>query len=384
MTASRFLTRPRLIAGGCGALLLLLGMWCARTPAIPVESALVRRAPLRVEVNTNGTVEPLPDAELRVHARLEGRIVEIPEPGTRVEAGDVVLQLDAVPVASALAAAESERLAAEEALRTARSSHELIERRAATDQELFAQGALTAQRRAETQAQLEEATERLRNLEREVPLRLGSLDLHVAELKEQLEATRVVAPFAGTVYRTEFKKGEIVRVGDPILWLANLASLRVRANVDQVDLGRVRVGQRVEISSNAYPDRSWSATIAELVPHVVVKENRSVSEGLALVEPPTDGLVPGMTVDVDIVVAEVPDALQVPASAVHNADGIAYVYRVAGGRVQQTPVVLGRASVNAVEILSGLEPEAQVVLGTSNGLSDGSRVEARLQDVAAR
>ena len=50
------------------------------------------------------------------------------------------------------------------------------------------------------------------------------------------------APFAGTIYKTQAKKGEMVRLGDPLLWLADLEHLRVRANVDQVDLGRVRAG----------------------------------------------------------------------------------------------------------------------------------------------
>ena len=198
------------------------------------------------------------------------------------------------------------------------------------------------------------------------------------------DAAVVRAPFEGTLYRRAFEVGQSVQIGEPILWLADLSRLRVRANVDQVDLGRVRVGQRLRIHSNAFPERSWSAVVSELVPHVVVKENRSVSEGLALVEPPTEGLVPGMTVDVDIIVEDVADALQVPASAVHAADGSPYVYRVEGGRVHQTPVVLGRASVDAVEILEGLEPDARVVVHSSNGLHDGSRVDAQFRDVAAR
>jgi HlyD family secretion protein len=384
MAAPRITSRPWLVAGGSGALLLALGLWCSRAPAVPVEAALATRAPLRVEVNTNGTVEPLPEAELRVHARLEGRILHIPVPGTRVAEGDVILEIDRGPVAAQHAAAESERLAAQESLLAARRTLDLVKRRAATDDELFAQAALTAQRHAESQARLKEARAHLANLEREVPLRVASLELRIAELQQQLEATTVNAPFAGTVYRADFKNGERVRAGDPILWLAELSRLRVRANIDQVDLGRVRVGQRMRITSNAYPSRSWSAVVSELVPHVVVKENRSVSEGLALVEPPSEGLVPGMTVDVDIVVDDVADALQVPAAAVHTAEGRTYVYVVAGNRAQRTPVELGRASVTSVEIVSGLAPDTPVVLTASNGLRDGSRVEARLQDVAAR
>src|SRR5512134_3218867 len=126
-------SKPWLAAGGAGALLLALVLWCSHTPAVPVEAAAARLAPLRVEVSTNGTVEPVPDAELRVHARMEGRIEHLPEPGTRVEAGEILLRLDGAPVAAELAQAESERLQAEEALATARRNHELVRRRAATD-----------------------------------------------------------------------------------------------------------------------------------------------------------------------------------------------------------------------------------------------------------
>jgi RND family efflux transporter MFP subunit len=376
--------RPWLAVLGTSIALVGVGLWCARSPAIEVEAAAAQRAPLRVQVSTNGQVEPLPEAEVRVNARLAGRIVKIPEPGTRVQEGEVVLRIDAAPVAAELADARSQRLAALESLRAARDEAERVARRAGADRGLFEQGALTRERWDESRAALGEARARLASLEAEVPLRVDALDLRIEELSAQTEASEVRAPFGGTVYRTAFKKGEQVGVGDPILWLADLSQLRVRANIDQVDLGRVEVGQTVHVSSNAWPDRTWTARISELVPHVVVKENRSVAEGLALVEPPTQGLVPGMTVDVDIVVEDAPDVLQIPATAVHNDGGRAFVYRVAGGRAERIPVVLGRASVDAVEVLEGLDADDRVIVRSSNGLYDGTRVVARIEDVAAR
>lgn len=384
MSSASSARRSWLIAGGTGALLLLAGFLCVRAPGLPVDVAVARHAPLRVEVNTNGTVEPVPDAELRVHARVAGRILEIIEPGTEVTAGDVILEIEPGPVAAAVASAESEKLAAQEALRAARRTHERVARRAATDAELHAKGALTPQRYAESRAQKEEARDRLENLESEVPLRVASLDLRISELQEQLAATKVLAPFDGTVYRTSYKRDELTEIGQPVLWLADLSQLRVRANVDQVDLGRVLIGQKMRISANAWPNREWSAVVSEVVPHVVVKENRSVSESLALVQPPTDGLVPGMTVDVDIVVSDLDDVLQVPATAIRRSDGIPYVYVVAGEQAKRMPVQLGRQSTSAIEIVSGIDPEAEVVLGHSSGLEDGARLDIQIRDVAAR
>ena len=77
-----------------------------------------------------------------------------------------------------------------------------------------------------------------------MPLRVAALDKRIAELRAQQQASVVRAPFAGTIYKTQAKKGEMVRLGDPLLWLADLEHLRVRANVDQVDLGRVSPGSR--------------------------------------------------------------------------------------------------------------------------------------------
>jgi HlyD family secretion protein len=107
-----------------------------------------------------------------------------------------------------------------------------------------------------------------------------------------------------------------------------------------------------------------------------VKESRSISEGLAILEPPTYGLVPGMTVDVDIIVAESSDVLQVPAESVFtNGGGKSFVYRVDGHRVRQTPVEVGLASVSSIEVRKGLEEGDAVVVGPIRDLGDGMKVE---------
>jgi HlyD family secretion protein len=374
-------TRPILLlpmlvlAAGLG----FVPVWCTRSPRPEVRAVEVRRAPLRVQVATNGTVEPVDDIEIR--ARLDGRIVEIPdEAGKRVQAGDEIVRFDAGPVNAELAAAQSERLGALESLRAMRASTAQTRARAATDATLFEQGALTKQAYEVSRTALTEAEAQLAYQEHEVPLRVASLDLRIKELTAQRDATVIRAPFAGTIYKTKAKKGEMVRAGDPLLWLADLDHLRVRANVDQVDLGRVQPNQRVAVTANAFPGRSWLGVITELVPHVVVKESRSVAEGLARLDPPTDGLVPGMTVDVDIIVAEAPNALQVPAEAVFYHGGNPVVYRVDDNRVRATPVRLGLSNITATEIAHGLDESAVVVVGPATGLEDGMRVDVQRTD----
>lgn len=358
----------------------VFALWRGQAPVTEVKIASAQRGPLSVTIVTNGAVEPIDKLEVR--ARLDGRILEIPDPGRILAAGEVLLRIDSGPASGELAAAESERLAAQDALRSARDALRRVRRRSETDQELFEQGAITPERRRESLAELEETRARAFALEREVPLRVASLRLRIAELTAQRDEAEVRAPFAGTVYRTDAKRGEAVRVGDRVLWFADLERLQVRANVDQVDLGSVGVGQIVRISSNAYPDRSWSATVSEMIPNVVMKQSRYVAEGLARVAPPTDGLVPGMTVDVEVTAEAVADALQLPSDAVFNDAAGTFVYRVNDNRVHQTRVSVGRTTVTTVEILSGVDEDDEVVVGPVSGLEDGAKVVARAEDHA--
>jgi len=376
---SRLLDRLRFVAIACA--MGLVAAACSRRPRLEVPATQARRAPLRVEVSTNGTIEPVDD--VRIRARLDGRIVDIPEEaGRRVQSGEEIVRFDAAPVTAELAAAESERLAALEALRAARAKAAQVRERAAVDARLYAQHALTRDAYDASQLALREAEAQLAHQEREVPLRVASLELRIKELTAQRDAAIVRAPSAGTIYHVEAKRDQMVHVGDPLLRLGDLDHLRVRANVDQVDLGRVQPDQRVVVTANAFPGRAWNGAITELVPHVVVKESRSIAEGLARLEPPTDGLVPGMTVDVAIIVAEAPGALQVPAQAVLYKDGQPFVYRIDGNRVRATPVKLGLTSVAAAEITDGLPDNALVVTVPPEGLEDDMVVEVRRTDGA--
>ncbi len=354
-------------------LVVTVRAYCGRTVAPSVQTVAAKRAPLRVVVSTNGKVEPVDDIEVR--ARLDGRVVNIPDPGKAVAAGDEMVRFDEGPVAGQVAAAESERLAALESLRVARATAVERQERLATDRALQREGALTREVLTQSERTAREAAAQVDYLEHDVPLRVAALDKRIAELRAQQQASVVRAPFAGTIYKTQAKKGEVVRLGDPLLWLADLEHLRVRANVDQVDLGRVKPGQPVRVTANAFQGRAWNGTVSEVVPNVVVKESRSVSEGLARLDPPTDGLVPGMTVDVEIVVAEDPDTLQVPAEAVQTQGRDSYVYRVDGRRLRKTLVRTGLASVSAIAIAEGLTEGALVVVGPTEGLEDGMRVQ---------
>jgi HlyD family secretion protein len=361
------------IVAAAVALGLLIPVLIGRSPKPTVQATVARQGRLVVEVTTNGVVEPVDEAEVR--ARLDGRVVDLREAGTTVRPGEVLLVIDAAAVAAELEAVHSERLVSLESLRSARATLRRTQQRFATDKKLFDAGALSAEAYANSKAGLGEAEAKADFLEQEVPVRVASLDLRAKELEAQKEAATVTAASHGTVYRSDVKKGETVRFGDPVLWIADLQKLRVRANIDQVDLGKVGEQQVVRIRSNAYRDRAWSGRISEVIPHIRLKENRAVAEALASVQPPVDGLLPGMNVDVEIIVQEAEDVLQVPAEAIFKDQFGAFVYAIEGGRVRHRAVETGRSSVTRVEIVTGVEAGEEVVVGPAVGLQEGMRVD---------
>jgi HlyD family secretion protein len=370
---TKWLSPSRLgVIGGVVLILLIPLLWTrSRVPVVRLTEAT--QETLVIRVSTNGTVEPIEDREVR--ARLNARVLEILDPGTVVRKGQVIARLDDGAVAADLEAAKSERLSALDTLRTARATLDLTRQRFATDNDLHTKGALTTDQWRQSRIALEAAQATAEFLEKDVPLRVAALDLRIRDLEEQKAGAVVTATLDGTIYRTEVRKGEMVKAGDLVLRYADLGRLRVRTNVDQVDLGKVRQDQPARILSNAYPGREWRGSIKEIIPDVRMKENRAVAEALTEVTSGTEGLLPGMTVDVELIVKEVPDALQVPADAIFDEGHGPFVYKFLRGKVRKTPIQTGLSSLRAVEVTAGLEPGDSVVLGPVPGIYDRMRVD---------
>lgn len=358
-------------------ILLLVGalgipLWMARDPAVDVALATAERGALTLRVSTNGTVEPVVEQEVR--PRLSGRILSIREAGDRVNEGDELLRIDATAVEAELRTTKSRRLEAEESLRSARDARQRAEQRYILDDKLYRENALARERLVESESTREEARSRVAFLEREVPLRIESLSLRIDELEDQLAGATVRSTTTGTVYRADAEAGEISQIGQRVLAVADLTALRVRTKVDQVDLGKVRPGQPVKVAANAYPDRSWNGSVSEVLPRVDIVGNRAIAEALATVEAPVDGLVPGMNVDVDIVVQSLENVLRVPSRAIFASGAGPFVFRHDEGRAEAVRVETGASSFDAVEILSGLRPGDRVVLGPAPGLETGMKL----------
>lgn len=148
--------------------------------------------------------------------------------------------------------------------------------------------------------------------------------------QERFEWTTVKAPMTGTITRLSVEEGEIITSGrsafsrgEAIMRIADLSQMIVKTQINQVEIGRIKEGQRVEIRVDSFRNKTFQGRVSEISPS---STQRNQSGGNAVitfevdieVDIPEEGpkLSPGMSADIDIVVFEKPDILQIPIPAV--------------------------------------------------------------------
>lgn len=207
----------------------------------------------------------------------------------------------------------------------------------------------------------------------EARMRLAALAQRRAEYElavQQLADTRIVAPFDGVVQRRSAGLGEYVAVGTPILTLVQTDPLRLRLEVPERAASLIASGQcvrlQVEGSTNWFVGRlsRISPALTELSRMLVVEA-----------DVPRVGLLrPGLFARAQIIVSDQDQGLAVPQRAVVSFAGLEKVLVVRGDVVVETPITTGRRGPDWVEVVSGLEPGAVVVLDPV-GLRTGQAVE---------
>jgi HlyD family secretion protein len=178
--------------------------------------------------------------------------------------------------------------------------------------------------------------------------------------RARLAYARIVAPVAGTLIARNVEHGDVVQPGKALMVLAPAGETQIVVQIDERNLGLVRLGQPALASADAYPAQRFAAEIAYVNPGVDAQRG-TVEVKLRVREPP-EYLRQDMTVSVDIEVARSPGALALPAEGVRDATGTApWVLKIEDGRAVRRNVGLGLRGTGWVEIRSGLSPGDRVV-----------------------
>ena len=150
-------------------------------------------------------------------------------------------------------------------------------------------------------------------------------------LEEKVRSAEVTAPIDGTLYSLPVKERDYVQVGALLAELADLRRVRIRAFIDEPELGSLEPGQPVVITWDALPGQSWQGRTEMIPKQVVARGTRSVGEVLCSVENEKLRLLPNINVSVRINVREKANVLVVPRGAIETDGQRHFAYLVEGG-----------------------------------------------------
>jgi RND family efflux transporter MFP subunit len=324
--------------------------------------SIVELAELRSGPAISGSLEPQQAATVR--AEVSGSVLRTSvDAGQRVRRGALLASLDDTAVRDAYLSARSSVRSAEAALDLARRNAERAER--------LSQAGAIAER------DLESARWNATNAEGT----LADARARLASATEQLENTRIRAPFDGIVSERQVDAGDVVQVGAALFTIVDPRSLRLEASVPAEQLGRLQTGTPVEFTVNGV-DRRISGRIERINP-VVDPATRQVRIYVTIPNP-SRALAAGLFAE-GRVATDTKRAVAVPVTAVDSRGTSPTLHLLKRGEVTEVPVRLGvrDEAAELVEVLSGAAAGDTVLLGSAQGVTAGSRVQV-LQEEANR
>ncbi len=209
-----------------------------------------------------------------------------------------------------------------------------------------------------------------------------------AQSQEQLGFTRIVAPFSGIIQTIASQPSDALRTvqtGDPIsagqaiFTIASGSGYIVKAQVDEQDIINVRVGQKVVVSGEDFPGHNIAGHVANIAPVAVKSTDASSTAKQVLTTIALDSspgfLKDGMSADLDIYTAHVPNVVTVPTVAIQKDKKGSFVWVVVGGHTSKRPVTLGQANDTQTIVKTGLHPGDAIVAEKNEALIDGLAVK---------
>jgi len=378
---------------------------------VAVGAARVERHNLAMENPTNARVAPISD--FQAHAPLAGIVSKVyVQLGQQVQAGQELIQMDDTQALKDLAAAKAslatnkdtlqvmeqggtqdERLTATANLTTADTQVQQDTTALSALQALEATGAASPNEVALAQQRLNAAKTHVQQLEAQKNTRYSSADIsaqraQVAEAQAAVDAAQaayaavnIKTPFAGTVYALPVTRYEFVPAGDPLVQVADLNRMEIKAYFDEPEIGLLKPGQPVSIAWAAKPGQLWHGHIVQAPTRIeAYGTTRNVGESLISVDDAKGDLLPNTNVTVTVTEARRNDVLSLPREALHTENGADFVYKIVNNRLVRTPIQVGLTNLTRFEILGGLNEGDLVALGatTEADLSNGLRVKVQL------
>ncbi len=385
-----------LLAFVVAATVVAVGAWYATRrsgSAKPItETATVERRDFSSSVLATGAVQPQVGAEVRVGARISGRVASLKANiGDRVVRGQVIAELEKEDLEAIVAQREAELLFAEAKLSAAerllpkeisraeldltrwQATETLFDQLIRRENNLLKTNATSQQaveeaqeRLAVTRAQLASAEKALEmaKARHEEELRQATAEVArarsaLANAKVQLSYATITAPIDGVIASVSTQEGETVAAGmqaPTFVTIIDLDRLQVDAYVDEVDIGKVQPGQDALFAVDTFAGKEFQGRVTAIYPKAVIQDN-VVNYDVVVEILDEDGAIlrPEMTASVTVLLEQKTGVLAIPARAVKRQQGKNVVYLARDGRAETREITVGWKDGPWIEVLAGLE-----------------------------
>ncbi|TVQ62955.1 MAG: efflux RND transporter periplasmic adaptor subunit [Phycisphaerales bacterium] len=368
------------------------GGWSRLTSRQPGTTEVMLReavtGDLARTVAAPGSIEPR--TNVAISAQVSARIIALPfREGDTVEAGDVMVRLDARDLAAALASAEAQLKSEEARLDGARAGFIRAQAAFGRARELFDSKDIAKADLDMAEAEYLSARSQLGMAEQGIEIAKAA----IAQREKDLDNAIITSPIAGTITNLNTEVGETVIVGTTnnpgsiIMEIADLGVMLLKAQVDETNMAAVEPGQRARVYINAYPDITFEGHVQRIgLKRQVAQDGVGYFDTEILLEPHDDApiLRSGLTANTEIEVERLFDVVKVPSQAVldrridelprevvdasPHADAARTFARVVfvmtdAGEAHARPVRTGPSDLTETAILAGLEAGERVVVG---------------------
>ena len=404
-----------------GVFAIFLVWLSGRKPAAKIAAVTPTRENLISSISSNGKVEPISPYVMRAQLDTFVKKIYVTE-GQTVKKGQVLLELNVKEAAAQLSETKAKLLRVQNDLRAAKAggkadeaakvagdlakaegeqnrlqrNHDSLTRlaagQAATKEDLAANDQALANAKAEVTRLLavKQEFDRQANLDAERgELQVQQTLSEMAALEDKVIDGRITAPADGTLYSLgrnaaglPLKAGDYVKLGDLLAEMADLHRVRVRAFIDEPDLGALETDEPVIITWDALPNRTWVGKTETIPKQVVPHGTRSVGELLCAVNNDKVELLPNINVNVRINSRQRMNVLAVPRGAVASEGEHRFVFVVKAKQLgvgkstlEKREIKVGIADATSYEVIGGLQEGEMVALPGDVDLRDGMAVQ---------
>jgi RND family efflux transporter MFP subunit len=364
-------TRNHLIALLMAALLAVAGaLWWNRpspnvADAAAASTVEAAHREFSSSVRAIGTVKPKIGAEVRVGSRLSGRLERLPANiGDKVEAGQLLAELESADLSAIVARYKAAATVAREKIADAEVRVRLAETVYQRQQRLSKTNAVSQQI-------VDEAAREHQSALVGIQIAKAELELVEAQLREAqvtLSYATIKSPISGIVASVTTQQGETVAAGltaPTFLTIVDLERLQVNALVDEVDIGKVQVGQRVVFNVDAFPAQDFTGQVAAIYPTATIVDNVVKYVTAIDINETKRGLLrPEMTTNVQITL-ETRMVLAIPTRAIRQENGRSVVHVAKGLEAEVRVVRVGWRDGSWAEVVEGVTAGERILLNAA-------------------